>query len=126
LNSTSEIAFIPDLVIECTGAPGVMSEGLGMLRLGGSYIIEGAFVEGPATEISVSRQVVAKNARIIGVAGMPYQGYGRVLKLMAHFRNSILFAQAVTHQFGVESAEEALMRSIAPDSMKVVITPNRE
>jgi threonine dehydrogenase-like Zn-dependent dehydrogenase len=118
--------FGADLVIECTGAPGVVSEGLDMLRLGGSYIVEGAFVEGPATEISVSRQVVAKNARIIGAAGMPYQAYGRVLKLMAHFRDSIPFAQAVTHQFGVESAEEALMRSIAPDSMKVVITPNRE
>lgn len=112
-----------DLVIECTGAPEILSEGLDMLRIGGTYLIEGAFVEEAPTAISASRQIVAKNARIIGAAGMPYQAYGRVLRMMDNHKNSIPFAKAVTHQFGIESAEEALKKSIAPDSMKVVVTP---
>jgi threonine dehydrogenase-like Zn-dependent dehydrogenase len=113
-----------DLVIECTGAPNIMPEGLDMLRLGGTYLMEGAFVEEAPTHISAS-QIVAKNARIIGAAGMPYQAYGRVLKMMDNYKGSIPFAKAVTHQFGIDSAEEALKKSIAPDSMKVVVTPKK-
>jgi L-iditol 2-dehydrogenase len=112
-----------DLVIECTGDPNIISEGLDMLRLGGTYLVEGAFVEETRTKISASRQIVAKNARIIGAAGMPYQAYGRVLKMMANFKDSIPFNKAVTHQFRVDAAEAGLKKSIEPDSMKVVITP---
>jgi len=114
-----------DLVIECTGAPDILSEGLDMIRLGGTYLIEGAFVEEAPTQISASRQIVAKNARIIGAAGMPYQAYGRVLRLMDNHKREVPFAKAVTHQFGIDSAEEALKKSIAPDSMKVVVTPKK-
>ena len=112
-----------DLVIECTGDPNVLSEGLDMLRLGGTYLIEGAFVEDTGTQISASRQIVAKNARIIGAAGMPFQAYSRVLKMMASYKESIPFAKAVTHQFGIDDAELALQKSISEDSMKVVIRP---
>jgi L-iditol 2-dehydrogenase len=112
-----------DLVIECTGDPNILSEGLDMLRLGGTYLVEGAFVEEADTRISASRQIVAKNARIIGAAGMPYQAYGRALRMMANFKKSIPFAKAVTHQFSVEDAEIALKKSIQPDSMKVVVNP---
>jgi len=114
-----------DMVIECTGDPAILSEGLDILRLGGTYLVEGAFVEEAPTQISASRQIVAKNARIVGAAGMPYQAYGRVLKMVENNRGSIQFAKAVTHQFGIESAEEALKKSIAPDSMKVVVTPKK-
>ena len=111
-----------DLVIECTGAPHILSEGLDMLRLGGTYLVEGAFVEDVGTQVSVSRQIVAKNARIIGVAGMPFQAYSRVLKMMTSYKHSIPFAKAVTHQFGIHQAEQALQKSIAEDSMKVVVS----
>jgi len=110
-----------DLVVECTGAPNILSEGLEMMRLGGTYLVEGAFVEEEPTKISASR-IVSKNARIIGAAGMPYQAYGRVLEMMAAFRDLIHFENAVTHQFGIDRAEEALTTSISPDSMKVVVT----
>jgi L-iditol 2-dehydrogenase len=112
-----------DLVVECTGDPNILSEGLDILRLGGTYLVEGAFVEESGTTISASRQIVAKNARIIGAAGMPFQAYGRALKMMANFKDSISFAKAVTHQFSVDEAEAALKKSIEPDSMKVVVNP---
>ena len=113
-----------DLVVECTGDPNILSEGLDMLRLGGTYLVEGAFVEEAGTTISASRQIVAKNARIIGAAGMPFQAYGRVLQMMANFKDSIPFSKAVTHRFDVENAEAGLKKSIEPDSMKVVIAPH--
>ena len=53
---------------------------------------------------------------------MPFQGYSRVLKMMASYKESIPFAKAVTHRFGLDDAEQALQKSISEDSMKVVIS----
>ncbi len=110
-----------DLVIECTGDPGVMSEGLDMLRIGGTYLVEGAYVEDADTRISPSRQILAKNARIIGVSGMPHQAYGRVLKMMDAYRAIIHFERMITHQFDVEEATRAIEISMSPDSGKVAL-----
>ncbi len=112
-----------DDVVECTGDPGVISEGLEMLRIGGTYLVEGAFVEDRDTAISPSRQILAKNARIIGVSGMPHPAYGRVLKMMDNYRNSIPFEKVVTHRFDVEDASKAIQTSISPDSGKVALGP---
>lgn len=110
-----------DLVVECTGDPGVISEGLDMLRIGGTYLVEGAYVENADTRISPSRQILAKNARIIGVSGMPHQAYGRVLKMMDAYRNIIPFEKLITHRFEVQDANEAIHVSMSPDSGKVVL-----
>jgi len=110
-----------DTVVECTGDPGVISEGLDMLRIGGTYLVEGAFVEDADTRISPSRQVLAKNARIIGVSGMPHQAYGRVLKMMDSYRNIIPFEKMITHRFDVEDASKAIEVSMSPDSGKVAL-----
>ncbi len=83
-------------MVECVGDPGVISEGLDMLRIGGTNLVEGAYVEEGDTRISPSRQILAKNARIIGVSGMPHQAYGRVLKMMDAYRNSIPFEKLIT------------------------------
>ncbi len=110
-----------DTVIECTGFPHILSEGLDMLRNGGTYLVEGAFTEDEGTKVSPSRQILAKNARIIGVSGMPYQAYSRALKMMESYRQMIPFHKMVTHRFGPEDAREALETSMGPDSMKVVV-----
>ncbi len=112
-----------DLVVECVGDPGVISEGLDMLRIGGTYLVEGAYVEEGDTRISPSRQILAKNARIIGVSGMPHQAYGRVLKMMDAYRNLIPFEKLITHRFDVEDATQAIEVSMSPDSGKVALGP---
>ncbi len=115
-----------DLVVECTGFPDIVSEGLDMLRLGGTYLVEGAYVENEGTLISPSRQILAKNARIIGASGMPFQAYQRVLQMMWSYRDLINFDKAVTHHFPIESAQEAMLASISSDSGKVVVAGSKD
>jgi threonine dehydrogenase-like Zn-dependent dehydrogenase len=115
-----------DTVIECTGFPHILSEGLDMLRTGGTYLVEGAFTEDEGTKVSPSRQILAKNARIIGVSGMPYQAYARTLKMMESYRDIIPFEKMVTHRFDQEDAKEALETSMGLDSMKVVVGRMKE
>jgi threonine dehydrogenase-like Zn-dependent dehydrogenase len=110
-----------DTVIECTGFPHIISEGLDLMRNGGTYLVEGAYSEDEGTKVSASRQILAKNARIIGVSGMPFQAYSRALKMMETYRNTIHFEKLVTHVFGQEDAREAMRVSMGPDSMKVVV-----
>ncbi len=110
-----------DTVVECTGFPHIVSEGLDLLRNGGTYIVEGAYAEGEGTKVSPSRQILAKNARIIGVSGMPYQAYSRALKMMDSYRSIIPFEKLVSHVFEQEDAQEAMKVSIGIDSMKVVV-----
>ena len=94
-----------------------------MLRIGGTYVVEGAYVEEADTRISPSRQILAKNARIIGVSGMPHQAYGRVLKMMDANRPIIHFEKLITHRFDVEDATRAIEVSMSPDSGKVALGP---
>lgn len=110
-----------DLVIECVGDPAVMSNGLDMLRIGGTYLIEGVYCESEDIKISLSKQILAKNARIIGISGMPQQAYGRVLKMMDSYQNMIPFEKIVTHRFDIEDAPAAMDVSISPNSGKVVL-----
>lgn len=110
-----------DTVVECTGFPGIVPEGLDLMRNGGTYLVEGAYAEDKPTTISPSRQILAKNARIIGVSGMPYQAYARALSMMDSFSSTIPFEKLVTHVFGQEDAQEAVETSMAMDSMKVVV-----
>jgi threonine dehydrogenase-like Zn-dependent dehydrogenase len=110
-----------DTVIECTGFPHIISEGLDLMRNGGTYLVEGAYSEDEGTTISASRQILAKNARIIGVSGMPFPAYSRALKMMESYRNTIHFEKLVSHVFAQEGAQEAMGVSMGPDSMKVVV-----
>jgi threonine dehydrogenase-like Zn-dependent dehydrogenase len=112
-----------DLVVECVGDPAVIPEGLDMLRIGGTYLVEGAYVEEADTRISPSRQILAKNARIIGVSGMPHQAYARVLKMMDAYRSIIHFEKLITHRFDVQDATRAVEVSMSPDSGKVALGP---
>src|SRR5438552_18535503 len=102
------------------------SGGLDMLRNGGTYLVEGAFTEDEGTKVSASRQILAKNARIIGVSGMPYQAYARALKMMESYRETIPFERMLTHRFDPEDAEDALETSMGLDSMKVVVGRMKE
>jgi threonine dehydrogenase-like Zn-dependent dehydrogenase len=110
-----------DTVIECTGQPGIIGEGLDFLRNGGTYIVEGAYAEDEGTMISASRQILAKNARIIGVSGMPFQAYSRALRMMESYRGIIPFERMVSHTFAQEDAQEAMKVSMGLNSMKVVV-----
>jgi len=113
-----------DLVIECAGAPQALLEGLEMLRRGGTYLELGNFIDkGVTVPLNPALHICAKNARIIGVTGMPYHAYGKALRVMYKYGDRFPFADLVTHKFGLEDVEEAMRVAMRGKSLKVVITP---
>jgi L-iditol 2-dehydrogenase len=112
-----------DLVAECAGVPEAVSQGLDMLRVGGTLIVAGNYIDMGPTPINPQRQILSKNARIIGVNGQTAASYAASLRLMKRFFKTIPIDKMVTHKFKVEDAERALRTGISTQSMEVVVTP---
>ncbi|MFA7183290.1 MAG: zinc-binding dehydrogenase [Victivallales bacterium] len=112
-----------DVVVECTGSPHAVIEGLDMLRKGGTYIEAGNFVDTGTTEININRHLCAKNVRLFGVTNHPFTHYGQSVKLMEKYAKTFPFEKFVTHRYKIQDAEAGLRRSFEPDTMKVVIEP---
>ena len=112
-----------DVVVECAGVPGAVREGLEMLRLGGLLIEAGNFSDMGEVSINPHRHLCAKNVRILGVGGEEPAAYGPSMRQMARYIRHYPLGEFVTHRFGLRDVEAAMKKSMAADSMKVVIDP---
>jgi threonine dehydrogenase-like Zn-dependent dehydrogenase len=130
-NTAERLAFIRDLtqgrgadmVIECAGVPQAVPEGLDMLRLGGMLVEAGNFSDLGEIAISPHRHLCAKNVRILGVGGEEPAAYGPSMRQMARYMKHYPLREFVTHRYPLSEAEAALRKSIAANSMKVVLEP---
>jgi len=112
-----------DVVIECAGVPDAVREGLEMLRVGGLLVEAGNFSDMGEISLSPHRHLCAKNVRILGVGGEEPAAYGRSMRQMVRYMHHYPLQEFVTHRFGLRQVETAMKRSMAADSMKVVIDP---
>src|SRR5713101_5853895 len=130
-SAAERLAFIRDLtqgrgadmVIECAGIPQAVPEGLDMLRLGGLFVEAGNFSDLGEISISPHRHLCAKNVRILGVGGEVPAAYGPSMRQMARDMKHYPLREFVTHRFPLKDVEQAMQKSMAEDSMKVVIVP---
>jgi len=112
-----------DIVAECAGTAAAVPEGLEMLRKGGVYIEAGNFVETGEVALSPHRHFCAKNVRLIGMTNHPFTGYTPSMKLMQGYADRFPFEKFVTHEYPLVQTEQALLKSMEPDCMKVAIAP---
>jgi threonine dehydrogenase-like Zn-dependent dehydrogenase len=112
-----------DLVIGTAGVPQAVPEALDMMRLGGLLVEAGNFSDLGEVAISPHRHVCAKSARILGVGGEEPAAYGPSMRQMARYMQAYPLREFVSHRFPLRDVEAAVQKAIAPDSMKVAITP---
>lgn len=112
-----------DMVIETAGVPQAVPEALDMLRLGGLLVEAGNFSDLGEVPISPHRQLCAKSVRILGVGGEEPASYGPSMRQMARYMRTYPLHEFVSHRYPLRDVEVAVHKSIAPDSMKVVIAP---
>jgi L-iditol 2-dehydrogenase len=112
-----------DMVIETAGVPKAVPEALDMLRLGGLLVEAGNFSDLGEVAISPHRQLCGKSVRILGVGGEEPASYGPSMRQMARYMNVYPLRKFVSHRFPLRDVEAAVHKSIAGDSMKVVIAP---
>jgi L-iditol 2-dehydrogenase len=112
-----------DVVVECAGVPQVIPEALDLLRLGGLLVEAGNFSDLGEVSISPHRHLCSKSVRIMGVGGEEPACYGPSMRQMARYMRFYPLREFVSHRFKLEQAEQAVHKSVAPDSIKVVIEP---
>ncbi len=106
-----------DRVVDATGVPAVLQEGIGAVRKGGSVLIFGV---APAGSLIAVEPFRVYNEEITLVGSMAVLGsYGRALDLVAH---GMINAQAlVTHRFPLEEFDAALAAARKGAGLKVQI-----
>ena len=112
-----------DVVIECAGVPQVIPEALEMLRVGGLLIEAGNFSDLGEVSINPHRHLCSKNVRIMGVGGEEAGSYGPSMRQMARYLRHYPLQSFVSHRYPLRDVDAAVRKSMAPDSMKVVIEP---
>jgi len=98
-----------DIVIEAAGVPAAFTEGIGMLRTGGRFL-----VVGPTHDASVPLRpmvLIAKEPTIIGVRGASIADYYRSLMLMERHQDRFNWDDMITSTRPLDEVNDA-MRSM--------------
>ena len=109
-----------DTIIESTGVPGLVGEGLEMARRGGKYLIFGTAVDkGPAPVNPFL--ICRKELEVFGSYAYPSWKLKSALTALDEMKD--VCRSLITHKFPIEKLEDALMVASAGESLKIVIEP---
>lgn len=113
----------PDLVVDCTGIPDAVPEGLEMLRRGGTYVEIGSFVDTGETTINPFKHLCWKDVNLIGDFGGAPHSYDTAIKLIEMaWKSKIPLDKLVTHSYPLKDAQKAMEDAEKLEGLKIVIT----
>jgi threonine dehydrogenase-like Zn-dependent dehydrogenase len=114
-----------DLVVECTGYPEVVEEGLSYVKPFGTYVIAGIYTDlGRKSTVNVQKLISGKYTTVVGVPGQTNISYKAALKVLEKYSSRMPFDEIVTHSFPLEQIDQAMGKAISEESMKVAVNPN--
>ena len=108
-----------DAVIDCTGSPYAIKEGLKMTAAGGTYTLPGVATPIGSIPIDFYENVARKNIRIQGVWVSDTSHLYQAVKLV--LSKKYPFEKLITHRFKLEEATEALEIVDTRKAMKAVL-----
>ena len=112
-----------DLVIEASGNPRAVPEGLAMLRDGGRYVIVGHYTDAGSVPLNPHLDINRKHAEIRGQWGSEFHHWTRALDTLVRYRQSIPFASVIGRRYRLEEANQALDDVEALRVTKAIIVP---
>ena len=114
-----------DVVVEASGNPAAVPEGLEMLRDGGRYVIVGQYTDGGDATINPHRHVNRKHATVLGCWGYEFSHLHRSMAMMARHRGRFPWRGLITREYPLERAGEALADMERLSVVKALIRPAR-
>ena len=113
-----------DVVIEASGAPDAVSQGLDMVRDGGRMVICGHYTDNGAVEIHPHWQINRKHVELKGCWGSRYDHFHRAVELTARFGGQKPWREMVSGRYTLDQASDALEAVASRSAIKALITPN--
>jgi len=111
-----------NLVIEATGFPEAVGEGLELVKTFGRYLVMGVFSDLGPVPINPSF-IVRKNMQLYGSVFWEPKHLYRVIQLLAAHNDTLSLQDAVTHRYGLADATSALEDVEGLKCVKAVIDP---
>ena len=112
-----------DVVIEATGNPQAVPEGLEMLRDAGRYVVVGQYTDAGDAVINPHRHVNRRHATVLGCWGFEFTHLHRALRMMARHDRRLRWRRLVSREYPLEQAAEALVAMERLEVVKAVIRP---
>jgi threonine dehydrogenase-like Zn-dependent dehydrogenase len=109
-----------DVVVEATGSPAAIPEGLNLVRTLGRYIVPGQYSASGGVEIQ-PQLITFKAIKVVGSAQYKLADIGTYLRFLAGDRHlQKLLAGCITHRYAVSEANQALAAASRGRAVKAV------
>ncbi len=112
-----------DVVIEASGNPAAVPEGLEMLRDAGRCVIVGQYTDSGDAVVNPHRHLNRKHATVLGCWGYEFTHLHRALALMEKHNARFRWRELVTREYPLDRAGEALSDMERLAVVKAVIRP---
>lgn len=112
-----------DVVIEASGSPAAVTEGLEMLRDAGRYVVVGQYTDAGDVVLNPHRHLNRKHVALFGCWGFEFTHLHRALLLMARHQQRFRWRELVTREYALADAGQALADMERLAVVKAVIRP---
>ena len=113
-----------DVVIEASGNPAAVPEGLEMLRDAGRYVVVGQYTDAGDAVLNPHRHINRRHATILGCWGYEFTHLHRALQLMARHNARFRWRDLITREYRLSEAGAALEDMEKLAVVKAVLRPN--
>jgi L-iditol 2-dehydrogenase len=113
----------PDVVLEATGSPAAIAEGLELVRDGGTYVVAGHYTDGGDVTINPHRHLNRKHIDLRGQWGTDFHHVVRALAALAKHSGRLPFARVIGARYGLADTDRALDDVAAMRVTKAVVDP---
>jgi L-iditol 2-dehydrogenase len=112
-----------DVVIEASGNPLAVAEGLEMLRDAGTYVVVGQYTDAGDVTLNPHRHLNRRHASVRGCWGYEYTHLHRALALLARHAGRFRWRELVTREYPLADAGRALADMERLEVVKALILP---
>jgi L-iditol 2-dehydrogenase len=112
-----------DVVLEASGSPRAIEEGLSLVRDGGRYVIAGHYTDNGDSAINAHRDINRKHLEIRGCWGSEVGHFVRALSLLERYAATVPWDAIGGRRYGLEALNEALADAAAMRITKALVDP---
>lgn len=114
----------PDVVIEASGSPRAVEEGLAIVRDGGRYVVAGHYTDAGPSTINVHEHINRKHLEIRGCWGSEAGHFMRALTILEHHGSHIPWHAIGARVYPLNRINEALADAEAMRLPKALVNPH--
>jgi L-iditol 2-dehydrogenase len=112
-----------DVIIEASGNPAALAEGLDLLRDGGTYVVAGHYTDAGPVTLNPHVHMNRKHVELRGQWGTDFHHLVGALRMLARHGDALHFEAVIGGRYPLERAEDALRDVEALRVTKAVIVP---